>query len=304
MLAPGVTVETGYLRDPNGRRYPVDAYGEMVARELTSPVNLTRLAGYLGFLNQLPIANVEAGLRRYLMQLQAYGLASVHQSFIREFLWGLMLWPYDVLTLILSRHLPVRRFASRRQYPPKAFSIVRAVSESYVCVTLAAVAILPLAIVVLNALRPLVPQLMFDRSAVIGLIVAGSVLLILATGMAHELGHLLAAVLTLSDLLSIQARNSAVSLRFRTSSMARQRIVVIAGPAAGVLFAAACACGMLGVWSPDWQLVRTDNVRLTLALVALILMVAQFVSLTPLYADGRSVRLRHKGRGRKRGADA
>lgn len=290
-LAPGVSVASGCLRDGAGGEYPVDPQGESVARLCATPMTLSRLVEAIAAPAGLDVDGVDDGLRRFVMQLQAHRLLSVHQSFLRELGREFSLWPFDVVDLVLSRRLPLRRFSSRRIYPATTSGIVRAVVESYSFLPLAAIAMIAVAVVLSNIVDPLDTALAIDRSAILGLVMAGATLLILGAALAHEAGHLLGARVTGIRMRGVQARRGAASVLFVADGMRATRVTVLAGPLVGAAFAGVCALVLLGAGSPGWELAAIDNVRLTLGLVAVLIVPSQLLALLPLFGDGRALKL-------------
>lgn len=160
VLAPGVTVETGYLQDSTGRRYPVDATGELVARHCIELVAADHLYVALQLLSGASADDVVAGTEQFVLQLHSRGLLSIHQSFVGEMWRALVLWPWDAVIMIIFRRMPVRRFSSRRIYRPTVPSVARAVFESYVLLPWVAVAGILTAVIfaeVVQHLKPAAP---------------------------------------------------------------------------------------------------------------------------------------------------
>ena len=289
-LAPGVTVATGCLQSPLGGRHPVDPLGELVARHCTDPAPFTALVAAMHTLSGAPPAEVSSGLQAYVLQLHDRKLMSVHQSFLREIAWELILWPFDVMTLMLTRRPPLRRFSSRRIYPATLRGIVRAVIEGHVVVTIASLMVALGAIAGTAIAHPLVPLLMLDRSAILGLLASSVCLLYLGAAFCHELAHLLTARALGLPIVGVQARRGAASVLIGPGRARAARGAVLAGPLAGALLPASVAVAVLDPLQPGWDLLAIDNVRQSVGLVALLLVPAHLLSLTPPFPDGKAIR--------------
>lgn len=285
VLAPGVTVEAGCLRDASGRRHPVDESGELIARNCREPVAAVHLAAALELISRAPAAEVMHGTERFIIELQGRRLLSVHQSFLVEMWRGVAMWPFDLVAVILLRKMPLKRFSSRRIYPASTINLVRAVLESYLFLPLITVVGAGAAVVSMAVVHPLVLRLEIDRAAILGLVAASACTAVLTTAFVHELGHLTAARIVRVPVLGVQARRGAASVVLAPRALFSPWTVLAAGPLAGVVFSAFLAGAL--VISSGAQL---DGVRLGLVVVAVLLILAQLLSLTPLSADGKALR--------------
>ncbi|MGC8050135.1 hypothetical protein, partial [Salmonella enterica] len=76
-------------------------------------------------------------------------------------------------------------------YAPTAANVVRAVIEGLANVSASAVVLALIAVVATDLTTPLAPAFTADRSALLALITTALAVLILASAIVHELGHLL-----------------------------------------------------------------------------------------------------------------
>lgn len=285
VLAPGVTVETGCLRDATGREHPVDDAGLAVARLCRVPVGVDGVVIALASRSGIPAHRMVVGIQRFIVQLQARGLASVHQSFLRELWSNLVLFPFDVVTFAVSRSLRTVRFSSRRMYAPSLAAILRATVEAFAHLAAFAGAVLVLVAAVVLFAFPAVPEVTLIRLAIITLIASSAVLAVMATAVVHESAHYLVARALRARVLGIVVRRGAVSVVFRSGSSAVRRLVAVSGPVAGAVFAAGVLTVLVCAGSPA----PPDNVRLSIGALALVIALAQLFCLLPLSADGRAV---------------
>jgi hypothetical protein len=289
-LAPGVTVQAGYLRDAAGREYPVDAYGEIVAKSCREGVTTRELAQAMAYLSAAPVAQVEESLFAFVLRLHALRLLSIHQSFAREWARDLAVWPFDAIVMLATRSLAPTRLASRRIYAPAPANVVRAVVEGLTYLTASAVVMALVAVVATDFSIPLTPAFTADRSALLALITTVVALLILASAIVHELGHLLVARLLGVPVVGVQVRRGAASVLLAPGPKDRMQAVIVAGPFAGATFAAICGALLLGLFEPGWQLAAIDNVRLSIGCVTLVIAAWHLFSLLPIFGDGRALR--------------
>lgn len=289
-LAPGVTVHTGYLRDAAGREYPVDAYGEIVAKSCLEGVTTRELARAMAHLSGAPVAQVEESLLTFLLRLHDLRLLSIHQSFARE--WGrdLVAWPYDVIVMLTTRSLAPARVVSRRIYAPTSTNVVRAVMQGLTSLTASAVAIATIAVVATDLSIPLTPAFTADRSALLALVVTALTAIILGSAIVHELAHLLAARSCGVTVTGVQVRRGAASVLLAPQPEARVRAVILAGPFAGAAFAGIWGALLLNLFEPGWQIATVDTVRLSVGCVSFLIAAGHLLGLLPIFGDGRALR--------------
>lgn len=289
-LAPGVTVQAGYLRDAAGREYPVDPYGEIVAKSCRDGVTTRELARAMAYLSGAPVAQVEESLLPFVLRLHALRLLSIHQSFARE--WGrdLIAWPYDVIVMLTTRSLATARLVSRRIYAPTSINVVRAVTQGLTSLTASAVVIALIAVVATDLSIPLTPAFTADRSALLALIVTALAAIILVSAIVHELAHLLVARLLGVTVTGVQVRRGAASVLLAPGPEGRVQAVILAGPFAGAAFAGICGALLLDLFEPGWQIATVDNVRLSVGSVSFLIAAGHLLGLLPIFGDGRALR--------------
>lgn len=109
----------------------------------------------------------------------------------------------------------------------------------------------------------------------------------LGVAFAHELAHLTSARIGGVRVIGVQARRDTASVLLAPHQTKGLRGVLVAGPVAGAVVSSLAACALLITFPIG---VPLDNVRLSLAFVALLLVSLQLVTLTPLFADGKALR--------------
>lgn len=285
VLAPGVTVEAGCLRDAAGREHPVDAAGLAVVRLCRVPVGVDGVTAVLASGSGMSAARLDYGVRRFVAQLQGRGLLSVHQSFLRELWRSLVLLPFDVVTFVVSRSLRAVRFSSRRLYAPSLAVILRGVVEAFGHLAAFAGVVVALIGVVVAVVFPASPAITLMRLAIVALIASTAVVAVMATALVHESVHYLVAHALGAPAMAIGVRRGAVSVVFRSPSAAVRRVVAASGPLAGAAFAGGILTLVLRLGAPA----PPDNVQLSIAAVLLVLVVAQLLCLLPFSADGRAL---------------
>ena len=94
-----------------------------------------------------------------------------------------------------------------------------------------------IAVVATDLTTPLAPAFTADRSALLALITTALAVLILASAIVHELGHLLVARLLGVRIAGVQVRRGAASVLLVPGPEDRVQAVILAGPFAGAVFA-------------------------------------------------------------------
>jgi hypothetical protein len=289
-IAPGLELVGNALVDSDGMRYPLNDSARILCEVGRFPADVATVVDLVSAWTDEPREQVDAQVRRFVVDLSALGLLSVHQSHAREAVEVVRSLPMVLSAMVLDRRIAYRGRFPLRKYPATARTVLVGALEAHqgLCwlgVGLAAV------LAVLLGTNPITSLNVLQTATAVQ--VVGSVLAfflaLVATIVAHEWGHLLAARATASDAYAFYVRAGACGLSFRAPSRRARALVVLAGPAGGVCAALAALAVALGLPADLWVWLGLDQLRAPWAAGMLVLALYHLSALTPLAKDGRQL---------------
>ena len=287
-LSPGVAVEDGYLRDIDGRRYPLNRVGFMVCSIATVPVDLRIVIDEISELLSEPSESFELAIRTFVVDLHARGLMSIHQSFWTEAVDSLVLTAGSVRQSPKNIFDIFRGDFFFRRYPATTRGVLRACLEAHQLQTWLGVIVLVISLIAAVAGNQSVQSIYFVvRMALVG--VSFYFLAFFSAIYVHELGHLWAAKFTKSILYGTYAAPGMAGLSFKASTPLRSLIVFACGPTTSLIYLGAVEFAI--VFSPNqfWNAGGIAAIRLALGGAVLVTAIWQIFGFLPLTGDGRRI---------------
>ena len=288
-LAPGIRVTPGALVDVDDRSFPVDALGGAVCQVISQPAELRAVVEGLAQRYEGDPAEVATGLAPFLAELERRALLSRNSSFLREALARLTGAPLRFSVAAVTRGPVVPARGSVRRYPPDARGLARAVVEAHQGLSWLGVALVLGATVIALVLAP-DPTIAWLGVRTAVLFGAGYTLLVLLTIAVHEAGHLVATRIAGATLYAAFARLGAAGVSTGSASPRRRMAIAMAGPIAALALNAGVVLAIRFGPGELWAHAAVDQLRLSALVAAAVLGLAQLVCVTPLTADGRSLR--------------
>lgn len=285
VVAPGVSLADDLLLDVDGRTYRLNRLGFRICQIAQKPITLDSLCRLLAASFDVPSTRIEADARAYLLDLHQRGLVSIHQSFVAECVSSMVV---AFGGRRISTAFDVARTRFFRRYPATLGGVVRSVVEAYQTLVWSGLLIAVSAVLVAVVASP-GPAVAWLGARALALTVSALVLILVASIVIHELGHLLAARLASSVVYSTYAASGLVGISFFHPVVRRKLAVTAAGPTAGFLFLAGIAA--LCVWSPAsfWAATTFDQFRLSVVVALLTFAGWHLLGFTPLTSDGRAL---------------